>query len=321
MDKEKLYFNLIILGSFILSFFVLSSIKSLWFLIGVALTFVFICVASYLMQKEQNKKANKMAQYNQTVKNNNAVENKPDYTDNDFNEWLKKFEPYTKMAAGLIKTTKKTNSKFGGMPNVSPEFVWPTFKGKPIPFLLQIDFSEVNANNILQNFPTSGIMYVFVDSELVNTSMEYKEGECYKVLYCENSNELIEVEKPADLSIVYKEFNIEPKITKTYPDPEDCDEADELYCNRPFGGMDDDYDDLRYDNSERHMLGGWATYIQSGGYCEGENGSKTLLLQIGYEDDDDNFMWGDCGNLYFFIDKTDLINCNFNNVMLDMQCG
>ena len=47
-----------------------------------------------------------------------------------------------------------------------------------------------------------------------------------------------------------------------------------------------------------------------------------MLFQMGtITDDDYKLMFGDCGHIYFRIKKTDLMNGNFDNIWLILQCG
>ena len=48
----------------------------------------------------------------------------------------------------------------------------------------------------------------------------------------------------------------------------------------------------------------------------------TLLLQLEtLETDDWEWMWGDCGMLYFYIKKQDLAEKRFKNTWFSLQCG
>lgn len=255
---------------------------------------------------------------------------KPEFTDEQFKEWLTKFEPFTKLGAQLTETKQNVFSKFGGLPLVPENFVWPTWKNHALPFLLQIDFSEINADGKISGFPNSGLLYLFADSNEINApnfergEEEFAQNRTFKILFFDDAGELTTPTKPDTLEIVYKEFYVASEISKTYPDMDDCEEAFEIYCDRPMGGMDDAYDMLQWQNTDGFMMGGWASYVQSGGYIQGlkenEKDEWTLLMQIGSVQDDDNFMWGDCGILYFFIRVKDLKERNFNHVKMDMQC-
>ena len=251
-----------------------------------------------------------------------VIDAKPneEFDEEKFNEWLAKFEPLTKLGARFKEAEEETFTKFGGMPLVPKEFVWPTefnwvVNGdEPIPFLLQIDFSEINGSNQLEDFPNEGLLYVFAEGENYD----------YKALFFDKTDDLITPSKPDALEIVYKQFHVTAEAVKTYPDVSDNKQAFDLYCDRPFGGADDGYDELQGENSDGFMLGGWASYVQEGGIIEklneSDNGEWILLLQIGSADDDDNFTWGDAGTLYFFIKKSDLKSRDFSNVKLEMQC-
>lgn len=252
---------------------------------------------------------------------------KPEYGEKEFNEWLTKFEPFAKTGVRLIKTQHKGFSKFGGLPLVPPEFVWPTYNSRPTPFLLQIDFGEINGDGKLNDFPTSGLLYLFVDNEDVNCpnfergQEPYAVGRTFKILFYQQADSLKPATKPHSLGTVYKEFYVSPKAVKTYPDVDDCTEAFDIYCDRPYGGMDDEYDSLQRKTSCGHLLGGWASYVQSGGLAilnERTGEDWTSLLQIDSEDDD--FLWGDCGVLYLDIRTTNLKAQKFDNVRFDMQC-
>lgn len=207
-------------------------------------------------------------------------------------------------------------------------FIWPVRGDVCLPFLLQIDFAEINGDGALADFPQSGIMYLFVDGDNVSApefkdgEEPYAEGKTFKILYFDNVNGLAPAVKPDALQKVYKEFNVSAETVKTYPDTEDCEQANEIYLNCPVGGMDEGYDALEYENMDSTLIGGWASYIQ-GSCLPVKEGEWVLLMQIKsyFDKSDDNCMlWGDAGNLYLFIRKTDLQARNFNNVKFDMQC-
>lgn len=258
---------------------------------------------------------------------------KPNLDDEEFRKWLTVFEPYTKLAKKLNATTDKTFSKIGGMPDVPKSFIWPVRGDVCLPFLLQIDFAEINGDGALADFPQSGILYLFVDDDDVNDpefedgKETYAEGRTFKILYFDNVDGLISAQKPDALETIHKEFNVSAKTVKTYPDTEDCKEAFDLYCDRPVGGMDDDYDYMQGNNMDFTLIGGWASYIQGSYLAEtGKTDNEdewVLLMQIASYFDkswEDCITWGDAGTLYMFIRKTDLQARNFNNVKFDMQC-
>lgn len=68
-----------------------------------------------------------------------------------------------------------------------------------------------------------------------------------------------------------------------------------------------------------HKLLGYPAFTQSDprDYNKEYNKYDTLLLQI---DTDDDIMWGDCGVANFFVNKKDLENMNFNNILYNWDC-
>ena len=241
-----------------------------------------------------------------------------------FDEWVKNFDHLTKIAAELVRVddSAKRFSKFGGLPTVPYNFVWPTHNGNAMPFLLQIDFSEINAEGRMTNFPTSGLMYLFVE-EVFEPEFDYVP----KVLFFDNAVSLSCAAKPYNLQKQFVEFAVASYIIKTYPNVEDCDEAFEIYCQRPYGGLDDGYDALSEENLECHLVGGWPSHLQNAGFakhCKESDGAEWVLLaQISSEmgdSDDDDIMWGDDGMIYIYIREKDLLARRFDNLKLDMQC-
>ena len=232
----------------------------------------------------------------------------------EFNKWLQNFESFTKTAAKLVPAVEGNEkfSKFGGLPVVPDSFKWPTYDGEPIPFLLQLDFSEINADGSITNFPKSGMIYVFVDEFVGDDGWKRKT----KILFFERTSRLTRARKPRDLETVFKEVYVEPDFVKTYPDKYDCDEALETYRQGAESGMDDRYDELCEMNNECHLVGGWPSYVQEGGFVkackESKNDRWVLLLQIKSQDD---YMWD--GAIHICIREKDLAVKNFDNIKLE----
>ncbi len=241
-----------------------------------------------------------------------------EFNEEEYSEWLTKFEPLSKLGAKLERTSDNTFSKFGGMPNVPDGFKWPTAFNEVtdddefIPFLCQLDFAEINAACAVPEFPNKGLLYVFVDNENYD----------YKLLYFDKADRLTEAEQPDSIEVVYKEFHVSASALKTYPDPYDSDEVQDLFVDQPCVGAENAYCELQKNTLNEFMLGGWAAHVQEGGFISGlgEEDEWTLLMQIGSVDDDDEFIWGDSGSLYFYIRKSDLKALKFENVEMDSEC-
>ncbi len=239
-----------------------------------------------------------------------------------FPKWLQQFEHLTKTAAKLVRADANNQkfSKFGGLPKVPANFKWPICDNEPVPFLLQLDFAEINANGELKHFPTAGLMYVFVEEDATE---DYNN---LKILFLEQAATLAIANQPQNLSTVFKEIYVAPEFIKTYPAVEDCAAAAQICESEPHNGLSDEYDALCWKNMDSHMVGGWASYVQEGWFMPEQDDATdwVLLCQIASEisaDGEGDFMWGDAGTIYLYIRKKDLIARNFNNVKLDMQCG
>lgn len=322
-DKEYTYKMLCIMCTILLVISIIICLTSspYYFL----LTLLALCgmiLFGSLMNKEKRKKASQAE---------NSEYDKPQFDEDELATLLEQFEPFAKNAITLKRNENKSFTRFGGIPFAPQNFVWPMHNNKPIPFLLQIDFAEINADGKLADFPTTGLMYVFVDNDKVNfedkdindTDYTYKEGETFKILYFENADGGLDSAELSDnLQTIYNEFYVSAELVKTYPDLDDCNEDDceELSSLFRLGKMNNYYD---YFYQHRHLIGGWASYVQGGGFIadrrENANEEWTLLMQI-ESDEKYEFMWGDDGTLFFYISLKDLKRRNFNNVTLDMQC-
>lgn len=321
-DKEQTYKTIWIICTVLCVIGLIVTFVSRYYLILVFIAFIGMIFFGCLMNKEKRKKA---------AQAENAENDKPQFDEAELATLLEHFEFFAKTAITLKRSENKSFTRFGGVPFAPQDFVWPTHNNKPIPFLLQIDFAEINADGKLSDFPESGLMYVFVDESKVNfedtdindTDYAYKEGETFKILYFENvDGGLNSVELPDNLQTIYDEFYVNAELVKTYPELEDCNEDDceQLSTLFRLDKMDNYYD---YFYQHRHLIGGWATYVQGGGFIadrrEKANEKWTLLVQI-ENDGQYEFMWGDEGTLYFYINENDLKKRNFSNVTLDMQC-
>lgn len=238
-------------------------------------------------------------------------------------KWRAEFQPFAKLGKKLVETKSRTVTKIGGMPTVPYNFVWPENDGKCLPFLLQADFSEINPDGELADFPKSGVMYLFADGEAINDgdySIDgYPEGKTFKTLYFDTARELAAATKPDNLSAVYEEINLAAKSVDCYPSPDDCEEVRDICGGKNADQKDDYYFDLASDNINFTLVGGYPVYIQDSILQDLPQDDFVLLMQIkSYESDE--LMWGDNGCLYLFIRKADLRARNFNGVTLQMQC-
>ncbi|MCM1404066.1 MAG: YwqG family protein [Prevotella sp.] len=260
--------------------------------------------------------------YRQAWKQNGKAISDERHVAKKFPKWVQRFEHLTKTAAKLVRSNENRQifSKFGGLPQVPADFKWPTCNNEPVPFLLQLDFAEINVNGQLKNFPTSGLLYVFVEEDATE---DYHN---LKILFFEPTENLALAHQPQNLSTIFREIYVAPELIKTYPAVEDCAEATQICDTESDKNLHRAYDVLCWKNMDSHLVGGWASYVQEGWFMrEQDNPSDWVLLcQIASEcstNGEGDFMWGDAGTIYIYIREKDLIARNFDNVKLDMQCG
>ncbi len=251
-------------------------------------------------------------------------------------------------------------SKFGGKPAVPSDFIWPRFESadyngeianRPLSFLCQINLAEIQAYDREKLLPQKGMLLFFYEQETMCWGYDPTEKGCARVYYFEDVNELSALDFPEDLREDYrlKAYGLSFEAKDSYPSFEELDCHVETDCD--FEVYDETLEKMGYDiEFERHKLLGYADPVQSemltecervtrGLYCgdaesyrntpEDEEASIqkaaadwTLLFQMAsIEEDGCELMFGDVGNLYFYIRKQDLKARNFDKIWLILQCG
>ena len=253
------------------------------------------------------------------------------------------------------------SSKIGGKPYLPSHFVWPTYTSyddgveRPLSFFCQIDIGDIKHLDKDGLLPCRGMLYFFYECESSVWGFDPKDDGAARVFWHDTTDELsmISFDIPTSIAqeFVIPEIPLKFKMEKSYPyfeefeffsDVEsDFDEYDEVLAKL---GVDIDADEYA------HKLLGYADIIQNemltecertsrGLYCgDSESYQNTphdveadinkhasdwvLLLQLStIEKDDFEFMFGDCGILYFYIKKEDLAAMRFDKVRFCLQCG
>jgi len=238
--------------------------------------------------------------------------------------------------------------KFGGVPDLPMKWNWPEWEGKPLSFICQLNFKELNIHNIDEQLPISGILYFFYEADGQPWGFDPNDKGCCKVLFYNGSSDMLNRTKfPESLpeECKFESGTINFNIESTMP----C--SDSLYINQLRLNTDElnifsKLEDMQQEQSDEetiHRLFGYADEIQgemetecclvnNGVDCGDSSGYKSpkgkdlmkyatdwkLLLQMDSEEEL-GFMWGDLGRIYFWIHKDDLKNRNFDNVWLILQ--
>ena len=217
-------------------------------------------------------------------------------------------------------------SKYGGQPDVPDGFEWPIDKdGRPLSLLLQINCADIAALDKENLLPKSGMLYFFYqvseqpwDNTTNGARVLYYDvpiADLYKKDYPDNQTE---EETITERALLFK-------VDISYPSFDDLlglsqnsqyliDHWDEYTA--AYERLAEDY---LNDEAGIGFIMGYAELIQSTIVDDLEN--NVLLLQLDSdEENDDGVMFGDCGSIYYYISKQDLIDRRFDRLTFELQC-
>lgn len=253
------------------------------------------------------------------------------------------------------------HTRFGGIPDVPADFIWPVFKTntyeddevrlRPLSFLAQINCEEMVQFDQEHLLPQNGVLSFFYETGSQRWGFDPKDNGCARVFWFEDADRLQPAAIPDTLDMAYR-F---PSIRMTAVSEPSCpDWADFSLQFESLRGQ------LSLFFAERKAMGieepgncskllGWPDTIQGNmttecelvarGYYLGntwkdipnqdiqdakQNSLKDwqLLFQLDTVTHDNfELMFGDCGRIYFFIRKKDLLARNFDRIWLILQCG
>ena len=241
---------------------------------------------------------------------------------------------------GIRTETLKENgvSKFGGLPDVPEDFVWPTFNGRPLSFFAQIYLDELKELGSYSGLPSSGILYFFMETDR-KSDYPSTQGQ-YKVIYNDLSkDQLIPSNENNTSMMLFKEAGMVfyPHYTILQKDEDDMEFIDlilevhseicELTNHNDDGGHQIQgfpfsvQDDASYSWAFREL--GYTSYelTERQKYAR-DNLRKEfcLLLQIGFDDKNSDFSrYGGDGLAYFGITKSALEEKDFSKTRLVCQ--
>lgn len=215
-------------------------------------------------------------------------------------------------------------SKYGGQPDVPEDFQWPLDNNnRPLSLLLQINCSDLTPLASEDYLPKSGHLYFFY--ELGEQNWEGAENSI-RVIYIDTQhNELHRIDYPKTLTNEFKlkERVISFKTKDSYPSFQD------------FSNQNTEYkhiiDKVESFNEARNRLESEPSINAIGtmfGYADlihdaivNDLNANILLLQLSsIEDDSYELLFGDCGDIYFYISHQDLKNKDFRNLKFELQC-
>ncbi|EAD7632241.1 DUF1963 domain-containing protein [Listeria monocytogenes] len=263
-------------------------------------------------------------------------------------EWAEKFSKTMKERIELSFTNEDVisliESKVGGRGYLPKEQGYPVNEGgEPLFFLAQINFAEMPQ---IENYPKSGILAFYVDyhDDLYGLNFDDQtEQNGFRVFFFENLDRecmtreeqavyFEGIDKSALYTVVKGEYKLAGRVTK------ELLMNDILEFEKEFGsgfydimeqifGEDEDKANELFDLATySSQIGGFPFFTQEDPRMRTENSyHDTLLFQLDSEYSEEpgaqiNIMWGMSGVGNFFINKQDLINRDFSNVIFNWDC-
>lgn len=180
-------------------------------------------------------------------------------------------------------------TRFGGVPDVPKDFVWPTFEGvgmeddsvksRPLSFLAQFNCAELAPLDTEGLLPKTGLLSFFYEMESACWGFDPKDAGCARVFWFEDTSALAPAQVPEDLSsdLRFPMLRISMESGASYIDGQDFrvilqDEID-------WNAMADILDELGIEDPENSSkLLGWPNLIQGSMMLECEFASRGYYL-------------------------------------------
>ncbi|MBN8822380.1 MULTISPECIES: YwqG family protein [unclassified Spirosoma] len=214
-------------------------------------------------------------------------------------------------------------------------------KTKPLSFIAQINLSETSLFDKDNLLPSTGLLYFFYSAEQEVWGFDYIDKNKFKVIYWNGDiKQLSRVDFPSDLPeySCYKPCSVDiaseislpsygHEVYEDFADGEDDIFWEDVYNDRNLNKL------LGYSDNIQNEMELECELVTNGLYRgdpSGYNDLKVkalepnaknwrLLLQID-SNEENEMMWGDCGRLYFWIKKDDLLNKQFDKSWFSLQC-
>ncbi len=250
--------------------------------------------------------------------------------------------------------TRPDETKLGGKPFLPAGFEWPVFTDKnegitrPLSFFCQVNLKDIAPLDKDQMLPDHGMLYFFYECASFCWGFDPDDKGVAPVYYYEDTTGFVPCAVPAELD---PEYTI-PEISVQFTSGDSFPQFEEFECYSDLNPDWEDYDDVLEklgvdpeEEGERHKLLGYADLIQGEILTECERARRglysgnpesyrsttkdiadhakdwVLLLQLStISKGDFEWMFGDCGSLFYYIRKEDLAARRFENGWFSVQC-
>ncbi|MDJ0365789.1 YwqG family protein [Hymenobacter sp. H14-R3] len=241
-------------------------------------------------------------------------------------------------------------SRLGGAPDLPAAAAWPTWQGRSLSFIAQLNLAEVAPHDARGLLPPTGRLAFFYDALEQPWGHDPADRGRAVVQYYPAAEALVTRPLPTDLTAeAYSAFPaaalaFAPELTLPNPWDEDLPLPEEAFTEdqrAAYGFLlltqhGDGTSRLlgNSDNLQGPMRAQCVLASQSGISIENQNlsrdqatalaqqaaGEWELLLQLDSHEAEAGMMWGDMGRLYFWIKRADLARRDFSQVRQFLQC-
>jgi uncharacterized protein YwqG len=269
-----------------------------------------------------------------------------------------------------IEQISTGQSRIGGIPDLPEGFLWPSYDGRPLSFIAQLNLAEIATYprvfpavqppdvsqgvlpipDLPERKPlllATGSLLFFYDSEQKTWGFDPNDEGSARVIHISDSNSELRRTPPPKNMVEWGQFPscaVEFLPQASLPVPRTYDFVPALSKEEQRRVQEFHKVQKIVLGSAEHRLGGYATCIQNamelecqlvtnGLYCGNSSGYTDprvgeiragakdwiLLLQIDTDANTD-MMWGDCGMIYYWMRRQDLLAGDFEGIWLVLQC-
>ncbi|GHO89418.1 YwqG family protein [Dictyobacter formicarum] len=225
-------------------------------------------------------------------------------------------------------------TKFGGSPDLSVEYPWPECDGVPLPFVAQINLSEVASYDSMHLLLTTGLLSFFFDIDAFFDSWPRRQS-TWRVLYDPGVSTALQrfaIPETIARRRRYRPSAVTHSTEITLPDYSQYDSTSVERLGLS-GQLTDEEEQAYYEIQAQlagragtqyhmplHRLLGHPDDIQWDMHrdLEGTPTDWQLLFQMDSDDAPDT-EWGNTGRIYYWIRTRDLAKRDFSKVELILQ--
>jgi uncharacterized protein YwqG len=235
-------------------------------------------------------------------------------------------------------------SRIGGHPDLPAGAEWPSWNGRRLSFLAQVNLEELRPYACGRSLPTEGLLQFFYDPEQETWGFDPKDRGSWAVLFQASLQGL----QPTLGGRRFPGCRVTMTEVTTLP-PWESHDFEQLGLTKKerdaYLGVTDALEDAHPEPALQHQLLGNPAAIQGdmqlecqlvshGLYCgdlSGYNDPRSRQLEPGASDwrllfqldsdDAADMMWGDCGRLYFWMTEAALADRRFDTAWMILQCS